>query len=231
MTETTNPEVITESASVSTQIVSEGRLYAGKYKSVEELEKAYGHSVTAFGEKAKLEKELERYKVPEDYAVPEGLTFGEDDIREVKSIAKAADMNQEQFEKTIREMHGKVLSNAEREKQMFEERRKSIGDEKINLLTDHVEKNYPKSLRDTVLNKLIKDEQAMSDVLKERDQKLNSQTPGLNRGAPIGGERYDGEKELRNAGEAYNKNPSDRKAREDYIKLATDVGHARFDNI
>ncbi len=40
-------------------------------------------------------------------------------------------------------------------------------------------RNYSTSLHATVLNKLIEDENAMTEDLKHRDQLLNSQVPSL----------------------------------------------------
>jgi len=230
MTETTESAVsATEPTSISSKIVSEPKLYAGKYKTVEDLEKAYGNSVTAIVEKSKLEKELESYKAPEDYTVPDGLSFREEDIQEVKHIAKTAEMSQKQFEKTITEMHSKVTENVEAQKRFIEDRKKSIGDEKINLLTDYVDKYYPSSVKDVVLNKLLKDESAMNDALKDREARLNTQAPGVGRGAPTGGEQYDGQKELRDVAKQYEREPHNRELREKMISLARDVGHARFE--
>lgn len=213
--------------SVSSQIVSEKRLYAGKYKSVEELEKAYGHSVNAFVEKSKLEKELSRYQVPDDYSVPEGLSFREEDIQEIKSISKNANLSQEQFERTAKEMHDRVASNADRDRKFMEGRRTSIGEEKINVLEDYVEKNYPATVREVVLNKLIRDESAMTDALKDRDQRLNSQVPGMSGARGVSQEAYDGQREVIEAARAYHANPRDTRLQQAYIKKAQEVGHER----
>ena len=219
----------TPASTVISQVVSEPRLYAGKYKSVEELEKAYGHSVNAFVEKGKIEKELERYKVPEDYSVPDGHNFRDEDVQEIKDISRIAQLSQEQFERTFKEMHTKVVTNAEQHQKELEERKAAIGDEKLNLLEEYVEKHYPGSVREIVFNKLIRDESAMTDALKDREQKLNTQIPGMSGAKGVSVESYDGQKELTKAAMEYNSKPHDREAKERYLKLSQEVGHARFD--
>lgn len=208
-------------------MINEGKLFANKFKTVEDLEKAYGNSVTAMVEKAKLEKELEKYKAPDTYEIPSDVSFEGNQFDELKAIAKNADMSQLQFEKTAREMHNRVVSNKKAVEQFYNERKSTIGEEKLNLLSDYVEKYYPPYAREIILDKLIKDDSAMSDALKDRDTRLNTQAPGMGDGRGSTPERYEGDSELRAAAMAAQKNPRDHKAREKYINLAREVGHAR----
>lgn len=203
----------------------EGKLFAGKFKSVEDLEKAYGNSVSAYNEKAKLEKELERYKAPEDYHIPEDVPLSERDFEEIKYIAKNAKLTQEQFELTSRNMADRV----QQQNAQLEERRKSIGEDKLTLINDYVTKHIPEYARDVVLNKLIRDDKAMSDALKDRDQRLNSQAPGMSQAGGNVPERFDGQKELIKAAREYHNNPRDHEARQRYQELARDVGHSRME--
>ncbi|WP_010598211.1 hypothetical protein [Rickettsiella massiliensis] len=46
------------------------KLYASKYKSVEELEKAYKKSATVFNENKALQKKLKSFAIPENYQLP-----------------------------------------------------------------------------------------------------------------------------------------------------------------
>ena len=73
------------------------KLYASKYKSIQELEKAYTNSSTVFNENRALK---EKYKVPENYIVPE-VSLPETVINNLQQLAKSAGFNQEQFDKTI----------------------------------------------------------------------------------------------------------------------------------
>jgi len=219
-TQTTHSDSIVTSA-----LGVEGRLFANKFKSVEELEKAYGNSVSAYNEKAKLEKELERYKVPEDYSIPEDVPLRNEDFEEIKYIAKNAKLTQEQFELTTRNMADKI----QQQHAQLEERRKAIGEDKLTLINDYVTKHIPEYARDVVLNKLIRDDKAMSDALKDRDQRLNSQAPGMSQAGGNVPERFDGQKELSKAASEFHRNPRDRQAQQRYLDLCRDVGHARMD--
>lgn len=218
---------VTTAPSLSETVINEGKLFANKFKTVEDLEKAYGNSVTAMVEKAKLEKELEKFRPPENYQLPEDLKFPTHQAEELVAIAKNASLTQEQFEKTAREMNNRISSSRKAQEDFYNERKSKIGEEKLNLLNDYVEKYYPSYARELMLDKLIKDDAAMSDALKDRDARLNTQAPGLSQGRTGTPERYEGERELREAALAAQKNPRDQKARERYINLARDVGHAR----
>ena len=139
------------------------KLWAGKYKTPEELEEGYKNSLPVFNENKELKSKLEKFSVPETYNVPDDIKLRAGDIAEIKALAKNAEMNQAQFEKTAREMQARIQSQLE----SAEQAKQAIGVEKMNLLNDYVAKNYPKSLHETVLNKLIKDKDAMADVLNE----------------------------------------------------------------
>lgn len=210
------------------QVISEPKLWAGKFKTPEDLEKAYGHSVQAIVEKSKLEKELDKYKVPENYSIPEGLSFHEKDVKEIQEIAKNAKLSQEQFELTAGEMHRRAMANMEYEQKFIENRISQIGEEKINIIKDYIEKYYPSSVKEVVLNKILKDDLAMSEVLKDRDQRMNSTVPGLNRGSGHV-DMYDGQSELRKAAEAWHREPNNVHLRNKYISIARDTGHAKME--
>lgn len=217
---------VPQEPSLSETLNSE-RLFANKFKTVEDLEKAYGHSVAAMVEKARLEKELEKYKAPEQYTLPQDVPFSDVQRQELSVIAKNAGFTQDQFEKTAIEMHRRIEHSKQSQEQFYNERKSLIGEEKLNLLRDHVEKSFPEYAREIILDKLIKDDTAMSDALKDRESRLNSQAPGMSQGRTGTPERYEGENELRSAALAAQKNPRDAKARAKYISLAREVGHAR----
>ncbi len=226
-TTTTNTDSTIPPQSLSETVINEGKLFANKFKTVEDLEKAYGNSVTAMVEKARLEKEIEKFKPPEKYELPSDITFPEHHVEELVTIAKASEMTQLQFEKTVREMHNRTIASRQAQEQYYTERKTSIGEEKMNLLNDYVDKYYPPYAKEVMLDKLIRDDNAMSDALKDRDNRLNNQAPGISQGRSGVPERYDGENDLKAAALAAQKNPRDHKARERYVNLAREVGHAR----
>lgn len=203
----------------------EPKLYAGKYKSVDELEKAYNHSATAIREaKETASKLADQYKVPDTYETPADVSMRDSEIESIRTIAKKAGLTQNQFHETAREMQSRIKAEID----AVESAKASIGNEKLTILNDYVDRFYPESLRPTVLNKIIKDGNAMSDALKHRDSILNSSAPGMDKGSTGASEtRYDGQSELIKAAAQYNKtkNSADK---ERYIKLAAEVGNERF---
>ncbi|TLY48225.1 MAG: hypothetical protein E6K54_02650 [Gammaproteobacteria bacterium] len=144
-------------------------------------------------------------------------------LQEIEGLAKAANLSQEQFTKTLYAM-------AEQQKYyqtQLEDKKKILGD-KLNVVQDYVTKNYPASLQATVLNTLIGDENAMNEALNHRDQLLNSQVPGLsNQQAHHRTDPYDGQQEMLKMAKEYEKNPN-AKNREKLINLAREIAEARF---
>ncbi len=197
------------------------KLYAGKYKSVEELEKAYKNSAKVFNDNKILQERLKNYEVPESYHLPD-VSLSETMLHEIEGLAKAANLSQEQFNKTLYAM-------AEQQKHyqtQLEDKKKTWGD-KLPLVQDYITKNYPVSLHTTVLNTLIGDENAMTEALKHRDQLLNSQVPGLSNQQAHRTDPYDGQQEMLKMAKEFEKNPTD-KNRKRLISLAQEVSEARF---
>ena len=178
------------------------KLYAGKYKSVEELEKAYKNSAKFFNDNKALQERLKNYEVPESYHLPD-VSLPKTMLQEIEGLAKAANLSQEQFNKTL-------FAMAEQQKHyqiQLEDKKKTWGD-KLPLVQDYITKNYPTSLHATVLNTLIGDENAMTEALKHRDQLLNSQVPGLSNQQANLSNSYDGQQELLKAAKEYERNQS-----------------------
>ena len=224
MTEVAQASDAVDSESIIAGVITEPKLWAGKYKTVEDLEEAYKNSRRAYTENADLKKQLEVYtNIPDDYELPSDMTLRQDEIKEIKSIAKNAGLTQSHFEKMAKEMESKIKANVD----SFEKAKQEAGEDTINVLNDYVTRFYPEKLHETVINKLIKDKDAMSDALKHRDQILNSKVPGLSQGSTAMPQVYDGQKEVEKAALEYRKQPTE-KNRERYINLAREVGNERF---
>ncbi|MDQ8039633.1 MAG: hypothetical protein REH83_04430 [Rickettsiella sp.] len=202
--------------------IIEPKLYAGKYKSVEELEKAYKNSAKVFNENKALQDKLKSLEAPESYNLPESISLPTQEIQGLQNIAKTAGLNQEQFNKTLSAM----TEQQQYYQSQLEERKKTLG-YKLAIVEDYVTKTYPSSLQTTILNTLIGDENAMSDALKHRDQLLNSQVPGLSNQRANLPDPYEGKNELLKVAKEYERDPSD-KNRKRYINLASEVAEARF---
>lgn len=215
-------DVIISESNETPTITEATKLYAGKYKSVEELEKAYKNSAGVFNENKNLKEKLKSFETPENYSLPESTSLPEQEIQGLQSLAKTAGLNQEQFTKTLSAMK----EQQQRYQNQIEERKKILGD-KLAIVEDYVTKTYPASLQSTILNTLIGDENAMSDALKHRDQLLNSQVPGLSSQRANLSDPYEGKNELLKVAKEYERDPSD-KNRKRYINLASEVAEARF---
>lgn len=216
------------SSVIANTISGETKLWAGKYKTPEEMEEAligkdkeYGKLYNEHGEIKKKYEEISA--IPETYTAPADVTLREAELAEIRAIAKSSGLTQAQFEKTAREMQQRIQTNIE----ALDNRKKEIGQENLNVLTDYVKKYYPESLQQAVLNQIIKDKNAMSDALKDRESRLNSAVPGMDRASSgSGSQQRDGDRELKEAHDAYHKNPNSRN-RQKYIDLAREVGEER----
>lgn len=203
---------------------SEPKLWAGKYKTVEELENAYKNSARIYDENKELKAQVEKYtKVPDDYNIPDDIALREAEAKEIKLLAKRTGLTQDQCVNLAKEVHAKNIDVA----QKFEEQKKALSEKDFGLLTDYVS-TYPEGVRDVVMSKLIRDKPAREQAMNARNEQLNSKVPGINSaGGSGGGERYDGEQELINVAREVERNPRDQKLKEKYIRIANEVGEAR----
>lgn len=221
-TESSNESSITDSLMGTSS--SEPKLWAGKYKSVEDLEEAYKSSAKVFQENAQLRTQLEGFtKVPEDYQVPESITLRAGEIAEIKSLAKNSSLTQAQFLKIAEQMDSRV----KHQMSSYEKSKQDLGEKTINILNDYVIKNYPEKLHETVLSKLIKDKDAMSDAMKHREGLLNSQVPGINKSVAGKRENYDGQNELLQLALKHQKTRNQHD-KEKLIDVARQVAEARY---
>ncbi|WP_246562467.1 hypothetical protein [Rickettsiella endosymbiont of Dermanyssus gallinae] len=216
--ETTNHEI--GAIAEETTTAEEPKLYAGKYKSVGELEKAYKNSATVFNENKTLKEKLKSHEVPENYSLPD-VSLPENVLKEMQSLAKTARLSQEQFNKTLTVMQ----EQQQQEKARKEERKKLLGDN-FKIAEDYVTKNYLPAFHNPILNTLLGDEIAMSDAMKHREQLLNSQVPGLGSQRANLTDSDDGKNELLKIAAEYRQNPND-KNRKRYINIASEVADAK----
>jgi hypothetical protein len=203
----------------------DGNPWANKFKNPYELEKAYGESVKVYNENKQLKQKIEEFqKAPDEYVMPDDLSLAEEDVKELSRIAKESDLSQAHFEKVAK----KMSDNAIKAREAWENRKKDIGEEKLNLINDYVQRaNFPEKFQDIIINKIIEDNDAMSEAFKHRDKLLNSQVPGMNQGTGMPDKPNDGQKELRDLIiESEKRNSPDLKDK--IIKLAREIGHERY---
>ncbi|MBX4189679.1 hypothetical protein KW791_00055 [Candidatus Parcubacteria bacterium] len=159
------------------------KLYAGKFKTVEELEAGYKNSLPVFQENENLKKKVDEVtKVPDEYMTPKEVALHDDDLKEVKRIAKSSGLTQAQYEKLANETYAKTQANVS----SYEAAKKELGADKINQLQDFVNKKYGDKVGSTILKNAITNKDLQAELFEQRTKELNSTVPGMSRsgGAP-----------------------------------------------
>lgn len=154
-------------------------LYAGKYKTVAELEEGYKKSLPVFQENADLKKKLEDVsKLPDVYMTPADVILHENDVEDVKRLAKSAGLTQSQYEKLARETNAKSIAKNE----TYESAKRDLGADKLNILQDYIKKKYPEGkIADAALRTIIMDKEAQHAAFADRDNMLRTGVPGANK--------------------------------------------------
>lgn len=154
------------------------QLYAGKFKSVEDLEAGYKNAAKVFDENQQLKSQLETItKVPDDYMHPADVELDQNRLADIKARAKEAGMTQAQYEKFVKSDKDRL----EKMKSHFEEAKKALGEDKLNLLNDFIAKAYPKEIADGVLKSAVTNKAARDAILQQREHALNNRVPGMDR--------------------------------------------------
>lgn len=193
------------------------KLYAGKFKTVEDLENGYKNAASVFDKNKNLEDKIKELTViPDDYKILEEIKLNESEILEIKTASKNSGLTQSQFEKLTKEFYAKKQNTI----QNYENAKKEIGSENLSVLQDYVNKNYPEHVRDSVLEKIIVDKAARQSALDHRNKILNTTVAGAN---VVSAYAAVTRNDILKARDEHLKRPSDAKARERYINL-----HAAF---
>jgi len=228
MTTEQSETVEAQTNSVDSVLDDTPKLYAGKFKSVEDLEHGYKQNSGLYQRNKELEAEIQKLKsVPDDYSVPKDVALRDAQVNELKMIAKRAGLNEDQFAGAAQALN----ENASQQLNAFAERKESLGEEKLNLLKGFVEKNFngfDNNFRETMFNQIIRDDKTMSDAMQQREQQLNSQVPGMSgtAGVPSKNDQLsDANRECEDLGRVANERPNDMRAREQFIKKCQEVGH------
>jgi len=191
------------------------KLYAGKFKSVEDLENGYKNSAAVYDENEQLKAKLEQaVRVPDAYQRPADINLDPNRIADLETRAKETGMTQAQYEKFLANEKARI----ERGQQGFENARKEVGEETLNILQDYVKNHYPASLADGVLKTLITNKEARAEALQHRSRLLGDQVPGVGQPAFVKYNQVTDE-DVKKAYAAKDKNPHDMKARQRYINL------------
>lgn len=157
------------------------KLYAGKFKTVEDLEAGYKNSAIVYDENNNLKKKVEELStIPDAYQNPTDVQLEANRIADIQARAREAGMTQAQYEKFLRGDKARIDKHHEG----FESAKKEVGEQTLNILNDYVTKHYPKELQDGVMRTLIQNKEARQSALNHRDQLLNNQVPGVGRITP-----------------------------------------------
>ncbi len=190
------------------------KLYAGKFKTVEELENGYNASLPTFQENENLKKRLDEVtKVPDVYLKPEGIDLDEARLKNLEARAKESGMTQAQYNKFLASEKAALDSR----KSNFENAKKEVGEQNINLITDYVKKNYPEALHEQMINTFIANKAAREAAFQHREQLIKNPLPGFGSSTPA---RYTvSDDDIKKAMAEKDKNPGDMKARQRYMTL------------
>ena len=151
------------------------KLYAGKFKTVEELEIGYNNSAKIYQENEDLKKKInETTMVPDDYQIPSEVNLHENDIAQLKAAAKNSGLTQSQFERLAMAQTQSVQAKLND----FENAKKEVGADNLNLLQDFLSKTYPEKVAEKMLKEAIKDKDLRGQLLDQRTKMLNSTVPG-----------------------------------------------------
>lgn len=190
------------------------KLYAGKFPTVEALEEGYKNSAKVYQENEALKKQLDDYKAPNEYLKPSNVAIDDKEFEDIRVLAKNSHLTQVQFERLAMETHARN----QRRIQDIDAKTKAIGEENLNVLKDYVGKNFPGEMAETVLNKLIMDDNARAAALSHREKILANLAPGIGSSPPIGYHAVTHEDVVK-ARDAANKMQGNAKLRDTYLRL------------
>lgn len=153
-------------------------LYAGKFKTIEELEAGYNNAAKVYQENEELKTKYNSVtSVPDEYNIPADVILHDNDIAQLKATAKESGLTQAQFERLAKKQTELVQSKLND----FENAKKEVGIDNLNLLQDFLNKTYPDKVADKMLKEAIKDKDLRAQLLDQRTKMLNSSVPGGNK--------------------------------------------------
>ena len=137
--------------------------WAGKFDTPEALEEAYNTTGKVHQDNVELRKKYDDLtKVPEAYTLPETIKVTVKEQALLDRAARKAGLNQDHYSKMVEEFHAEENTKM----QALADRRKALGEEKVNVIHDYVKKFYPAKLQDVMFNEIIKDDDAMKQAME-----------------------------------------------------------------
>lgn len=199
------------------------KLYAGKFKTIEELEAGYNNAAKVYQENEDLKtKHAQATQVPDEYQVPQGVNLHDNDLVQLKIAAKQSGLTQAQFDKLAQSQNANVQSKVD----AFENAKKEVGADNLNLLENFLKSTYPEKVADKMLKEAIKDKDLRDQLMEQRTKTLNSSVPGSNR-VTVGSYNDVTHDDLHKAREAMLKTRGKARmeAQKKYVALASRLAH------
>jgi len=154
-------------------------LYLGKFKKIEDLENGYTQLEQTYTKTAAEKKQLEdKFRTPEDYSVLANHSLSDSDLSSLRDEAKSAALTQDQFNQLIKKRSDEKEQHIGKIKKL----RDDLGEDKVNVLKDYVDKHYPPLVRAEMLEKVMLNEQLRLEAFQHRERTLNNHVP--NHGTP-----------------------------------------------
>lgn len=157
----------------------EQELFAGKYKSTEELVKGYGEQqkyIDSLRNSLKdKESLLSEYSPPTEYKLPEGLN----EVRalHLKELAKNNNLTQKQLDGII----SNIIESDNKVNELQKQKKSSLGSD-YDKIKNYVEVAFPtnKHLQEAVINTALLNQEAAKEILNQREYMHRSTIPNGN---------------------------------------------------
>lgn len=189
----------------------------GKFKTLEDLAKAYNNSAKVYQANQELEKKIKDYSsIPDAYVVPDNIQLGDAEKEDLISIATNASLSQTHFNKICEQYQGRLSARNEK----IEKNRNSLGKENLNLLQDYYSKNYPVKATQVLMQAALENTEVALEALNHRQELLSSRPPHL--GSMTGSSNTSiSDEQYQKISNAHFSNPNNQKLQEEFIKAAS----------
>lgn len=204
------------------------KLLANKFKSAEDLETGYMNLQSAHNQNTAkvqtLESQLAEYKIPDDYAAPEGVQINDADMAANKALAKKAGLSQKQFNELLSGIgevatanHQKAQESARAAEADRAAKRAQLDQQELGILEKFVPEAFGDELGE-VLKQKLHDPQVFEKIKGIRAKLTSNATPGISIPSAPPVSDYS-EEEFLKAQKLAAQNPSNMVLRDRHIEL------------
>lgn len=204
----------TDEGSTQPLSIPEPRLFANKYKSTEELERAHLEAQKKISEQG---AKLKEYVVPEEYVIESTVELVDDTKGKLTELAKQSGLTQSQFNKIVEQLVERNKARALEIQKAQDEVKQVMGDEKLIKLDAYIDLNYPAKLANSLKYAYRQDKEMALDLYQRREQVLNTTFAA---GVGSGVVPMDKSQKLRELALKLEANPNDVRARQEFEQLS-----------